>query len=194
MVRTQLLLLMLISYVFADGILFRRQDNPGISCMLTINQNGKLAAWQCPANADPVYFKYHSAGKLENGDNVFLFASPYVTMAFTERYDQLSLMPIQVGSLPSVLFIRADLLAPPPITPPPAQMWGDFCDPLDRDIVTGRCPYSSGGGGATGGMDVSSCLKSADDAMATANRMGDGVAATALRQRAIAARSDCLNR
>lgn len=60
------------------------------------------------------------------------------------------------------------------------------CDPMDRDLITGRCPSYP-----KAPVNINACLEQADAALRSADMMGNSISATMLRQRAIQAKSDC---
>lgn len=189
-----LLLLVCITGTFANGVAYYRNDNPSSVCILQLFDGGSWATWQC--NDRPaVTYSYHTTRFAMDGTSMYYYSGG-------EGFE-LAIMPpfLYVGLIPVrnpngiIMFTRKGAVTtpPPPTRPPltPQQIWNDYCDPMDRDLVTGRCPY---GGTSGGGYDVSSCLKAAENAERTANMMDDGVSKTMLLQNAIAARSRCLSR
>jgi hypothetical protein len=183
-----LLLLVFTSAYSKEGLVFYSEDNPNTKCVLTVQQGGNYITWECIAG-HPYTYKYYQTTKIDGNLELYSYENGNFIIAILQGFGAVSVTPIH-ENLPTAMFYRVQAVAPQPYHP--QQNWGGLCDPLDIDLLTGKCA-SGGSYGGGGGGDISSCLKAADDAERTANMMDEGVSKTMLMQNVIAARARCYN-
>lgn len=171
------LFLLLLSSGYAQTF-YQDTDNKNNVCSAS-DAGMNIVMWSCGANGVAFLQYSHIIPANGNAKQMYAYTDGTSTLAVTPDH------MIAVFRNPSG-YVTSYIRKIVQVQPQPQE-----CDYMDRDLITGRCPptYPT----PTPTKDITACLRQADEALRSADMMGNSVAGTMLRQRAIQYKSDCYN-
>jgi len=170
--------LLLLTSGYAQTYYQNTDDNSEVCSASDAGMNTVM--WSCGANTT-VFLSYsHLIPAKGNAKEMYAYTDGVSTLAVTPDH-MIAVYRNSSGYVTSYIRKNVQVRIQPQL---------QECDYMDRDMITGRCPtvvYP------TPTKDIASCLRQADEALRSADMMGNSVSATMLRQRALQYKSDCYN-